>query len=66
MMPAKEDMIRCCEALGQVKTTYGVYYVFGNHGTRVNILRITGATVGMILWRSWRPTAFMFCRMRMS
>ena len=24
-------MIRCCEALGQVKTTYGVYYVFGNH-----------------------------------
>lgn len=27
----KEDMIRCCEALGQVKTTYGVYYVFGNH-----------------------------------
>lgn len=28
---AKEDMIRSCEALGQMKTTYGVYYVFGNH-----------------------------------
>ena len=27
----KEDMIRCCEALGEIKTTYGVYYVFGNH-----------------------------------
>ena len=28
---SKEDMIRCCEALGEMKTTYGVYYVFGNH-----------------------------------
>ena len=27
----KEDMIRCCEALGEMKTTYGIYYVFGNH-----------------------------------
>ena len=27
----KEDMIRCCAALGEIKTTYGVYYVFGNH-----------------------------------
>ena len=27
----KEDMIRCCQALGEMKTTYGVYYVFGNH-----------------------------------
>ena len=27
----KEDMIRCCQALGEIKTTYGVYYVFGNH-----------------------------------
>ena len=27
----KKDMIRCCEALSQVKTTYGVYYVPGNH-----------------------------------
>lgn len=27
----KEDMIRCCEALGEMQTTYGVYFVFGNH-----------------------------------
>lgn len=27
----KEDMIRCCQALGEMKTTYGVFYVFGNH-----------------------------------
>lgn len=27
----KEDMIRCCQALGEMKSTYGVYYVFGNH-----------------------------------
>lgn len=27
----KEDMILCCKALGQIKSTYGVYYVFGNH-----------------------------------
>lgn len=27
----KEDMIRCCQALGEMKTIYGVYYVFGNH-----------------------------------
>lgn len=28
---SKEDMIRCCTALGEMKTTYGVYFVFGNH-----------------------------------
>lgn len=27
----KEDMIRSCQALGEMKPTYGVYYVFGNH-----------------------------------
>lgn len=27
----KEDMVVCCEALGEIKTTYGVYYVMGNH-----------------------------------
>lgn len=27
----KEDMISCCKTLGQMKTKYGVYYVFGNH-----------------------------------
>ena len=27
----KEDMIACCKALGELDTTYGVYYVFGNH-----------------------------------
>lgn len=27
----KKDMIRCCEALSQVKTTYGIFYVPGNH-----------------------------------
>ena len=26
-----EDMTACCEALGTLETTYGVYYVFGNH-----------------------------------
>ncbi len=28
---SKEDMIRCCQSLGEMKSTYGVYYVFGNH-----------------------------------
>ncbi len=28
---SKEDMIKACEALGNIKTTYGVYFVFGNH-----------------------------------
>ena len=27
----REDMVKCCAALGKMKTTYGVYYVFGNH-----------------------------------
>ncbi len=27
----REDMEAACEALGTLKTTYGVYYVFGNH-----------------------------------
>lgn len=27
----KKDMIQCCKALGNMRTTYGVYYVFGNH-----------------------------------
>lgn len=27
----REDMIAACKALGTLKTTYGVYYVFGNH-----------------------------------
>lgn len=27
----KENMIASCEALGKLKTTYGVYYAFGNH-----------------------------------
>ncbi len=27
----KEDMIAACAALGTLKTTYGVYYAFGNH-----------------------------------
>lgn len=28
---SKEDMAAACRALGALKTTYGVYYVFGNH-----------------------------------
>lgn len=28
---SKEDMIHACMALGELKTTYGIYYVFGNH-----------------------------------
>ena len=28
---SKEDMIRSCQALGELKTTYGIYYVSGNH-----------------------------------
>ncbi len=28
---SKPDMVAACEALGTLKTTYGVYYVFGNH-----------------------------------
>lgn len=27
----KKDMVICCEALGKIKTTYGVFYVPGNH-----------------------------------
>ncbi len=27
----KEDMVRACKALGELETTCGVYYVFGNH-----------------------------------
>lgn len=26
-----EDMIRACAALGELETTYGVYFVYGNH-----------------------------------
>ena len=28
---SREDMEKGCEALGKVQTTYGVYYVYGNH-----------------------------------
>lgn len=28
---SREDMVAACNALGALKTTYGVYYVFGNH-----------------------------------
>ncbi len=28
---SREDMVEACRALGSIKTTYGVYYVFGNH-----------------------------------
>ena len=28
---SKEDMVQCYKSLGEMKTTYGVYYVFGNH-----------------------------------
>ena len=28
---SREDMLECCKALGEVRTTYGVYYAFGNH-----------------------------------
>lgn len=27
----KEDMLQCCEILGTLRTTYGIYFVFGNH-----------------------------------
>ncbi len=27
----REDMVKSCEALGRLKTTYGVYFSFGNH-----------------------------------
>ncbi len=27
----KQDMITACRAIGELKTTYGVYFVFGNH-----------------------------------
>lgn len=27
----KEDMLKCAEALGELKTRYGVYFVYGNH-----------------------------------
>lgn len=28
---SREDMVKCCRALGKMKTTYGVYFAFGNH-----------------------------------
>ena len=28
---SRKDMIDACKALGKLKTTYGVYYAFGNH-----------------------------------
>ncbi|MBQ3830069.1 MAG: metallophosphoesterase [Spirochaetales bacterium] len=28
---SREDMVRACSALGELKTKYGVYYVYGNH-----------------------------------
>lgn len=28
---SREDMEKCCAALGTMKTTYGIYYAFGNH-----------------------------------
>ena len=31
MWMMKQDMIGACKALGTLQTTYGVYYVFGNH-----------------------------------
>ena len=27
----KKDMIKSCEALGNIKSTYGVYFIYGNH-----------------------------------
>ena len=27
----REDMVRACQALGELKSTYGIYWVFGNH-----------------------------------
>lgn len=27
----KADMVRSCQALGELETTYGVYFVYGNH-----------------------------------
>lgn len=27
----KEDMIGCCKALGELETTYGIYFALGNH-----------------------------------
>ena len=35
----KKDMIRSCEALGDIKTTYGVFFVPGNHDDSNNALR---------------------------
>ena len=29
----RDDMLAACRALGSLKTTYGVYFVFGNHDT---------------------------------
>ena len=28
---SREDMIKCCEALGKFQTKYGIYFVYGNH-----------------------------------
>ena len=27
----REDMIKCCEAMGRMESTYGVFFVYGNH-----------------------------------
>ena len=28
---SKEDMVKACQALGSLKTKYGVYFIYGNH-----------------------------------
>ena len=33
---SREDMEKSCEALGNLKTAYGVYYAFGNHDAGYN------------------------------
>lgn len=38
----KEDMLSTCQTLGKMKTTYGIYYVFGNHDKGYNLPEYRG------------------------
>ena len=44
----KEDMISATKALGQMKTKYGVYYVFGNHDKGYHGYQHTGNDAGSL------------------
>ena len=39
---SRENMLECCKALGEIQTTYGVYFAFGNHDKGYDPAQIRG------------------------